>query len=87
MDNLLKISLKISQLRNQKQINSWTGLEKLSCKVVYDSSLKKYIGVFARKWIRCWDKNVSNINAVKKIKVFYSLLLECLTLLIIVITK
>lgn len=71
MENLLRIKLKTSQLRNQKQINSWTGLEKLSSKVVYDSSLKKYIGVFARKWIRCWDKTVSNINAVKRIKVLY----------------
>lgn len=57
------------QLSNQKQITSWTALDKLSSKVIYDFNSKKYVGVFARKWIRCWSTDCSDINKIKKLKV------------------
>lgn len=69
MNNFFLLLSNKLQLSNQKQINSWTGLEKLSSKVVHDSISKQYVGPFAHKWIRCWDKNCTDINAVKKIRV------------------
>lgn len=57
------------QLSNQKQITSWTALDKLSSKVVYDFNSKEYVGVFGRKWIRCWSADCSDINKIKKLKV------------------
>lgn len=57
------------QLSNQKQITSWTALDKLSSKVIYDFNSKEYVGLFARKWIRCWTADCSDINKIKKIKV------------------
>lgn len=57
------------QLSNQKQINSWTVLDKLSSKVVYDFDSKSYVGVFGSKFIRCWKNDCTDINKVKRIKV------------------
>lgn len=66
--NLFK-KIIIFQLSNQKQIESWTVLDKLSCKVVYDFTSKQYVGVFAHKWIRRWSSECNDINNIKKIKV------------------
>lgn len=52
-------------------MNSWTVLEKLSSKVVYDVQSKEYIGVFAHKWIRRWSPECTDINKIKKIKVLH----------------
>lgn len=57
------------QLSTQKQVNSWTSLDKFTNKVVYDCKSKQYVGVFAKKWIRCWSETCTDINKVKKIKV------------------
>lgn len=57
------------QLSNQKQINSWTVLDKLSSRVVYDFSSESYVGVFGNKWIRCWKQDCNDINKIKRIKV------------------
>ncbi|XP_031633016.1 uncharacterized protein LOC116346888 [Contarinia nasturtii] len=56
------------KLSNQKQITSWTALDKLSSKVVYDFNSKAYVGVFGRKWIRCWSADCSDINKIRKLK-------------------
>lgn len=66
---LISFLFYVFQLSNQKQITSWTALDKLSSKVVYDFNSKEYVGVFGRKWIRCWSADCSDINKIKKIKV------------------
>lgn len=60
------------QLSNQKQITSWTALDKLSSKVIFDFNTKEYVGVFAHKWIRCWSADCNDINKIKKIKVIHT---------------
>lgn len=57
------------QLSNQKQINSWTSVDKFTNKVIYDSKLQQYVGIFANRWIRCWSEACTDISKVKKIKV------------------
>jgi hypothetical protein len=58
------------QLSNQKQLNSWTVLDKFSSKVVYDFKKKNYVAVFANRYLRLWGLSEINLNRVKKIK-FY----------------
>ncbi|KAM7357663.1 nucleolar protein 11 [Cochliomyia hominivorax] len=58
----------IIKISTQKQIKSWSVLEKLSAKVVYDRKTEKYVGVFANKAIRCWDANTTDVNKCKKLK-------------------
>ncbi|GAB0094718.1 uncharacterized protein DMENIID0001_100430 [Sergentomyia squamirostris] len=59
----------ITKLNDQKQIRSWSVLEKLSNKVVYDGMLKKYVGVFGQRNIKCWSETDVNLKKVQKIKV------------------
>ncbi|XP_055844846.1 uncharacterized protein LOC129911163 [Episyrphus balteatus] len=61
----IAIVIKIS---TQKQIRSWSMLEKLTCKVVYDHKSQQYVGVIANRFVRLWDENVSDINKCKKLK-------------------
>ncbi|XP_075161376.1 nucleolar protein 11 [Haematobia irritans] len=58
----------IIKISTQKQIRSWSVLEKLSSKVVYDRKSDKYVGVFGNKSLRCWDENTSDVNKCKKLK-------------------
>lgn len=57
------------QLSDQKQIRSWTVLEKLSNKVVYDGISRKYVGVFGQRNIKCWTDSETNLKKIRKIKV------------------
>ncbi|XP_055910932.1 nucleolar protein 11-like [Eupeodes corollae] len=61
----IAIVIKIS---TQKQIRSWSMLEKFSSKVVYDHKSQQYVGVIANRFLRLWDENVSDINKCKKLK-------------------
>uniref|UniRef100_A0A1I8Q170 Nucleolar protein 11 n=1 Tax=Stomoxys calcitrans TaxID=35570 RepID=A0A1I8Q170_STOCA len=58
----------IIKISTQKQIRSWSVLEKLSCKVVFDKKSAKYVGVFGNKSLRCWDATTSDVNKCKKLK-------------------
>ncbi|XP_065361676.1 nucleolar protein 11 [Calliphora vicina] len=58
----------IIKISTQKQIKSWSVLEKLSSKVVYDKNSEKYVAVFANKTIRCWDEDTKDVNKCKKLK-------------------
>ncbi|KNC30922.1 hypothetical protein FF38_09307 [Lucilia cuprina] len=58
----------IFKISTQKQIKSWSVLEKLSSKVVYDRKTEKYVGVFANKFLRLWDDNTKDVNKCKKLK-------------------
>ncbi|KAL5293497.1 NOL11 family protein [Megaselia abdita] len=64
LEKNIVIVLKIS---SQKQIKSWTSFDKLSSKVLYDQKSQKYVGVFGRRSIRCWDENTTDLNKVKKV--------------------
>lgn len=59
----------IIKLSTQKQIRSWTVLEKLSTKVVYDPKSEQYVGVFSQQFIRCWTEDEHDVNKKKKIRV------------------
>lgn len=50
-------------------MQSWTVSDKLSHKVVFDFDLQQYVGVFANRYIRCWDSTTKDINKIKRIKV------------------
>uniref|UniRef100_A0A7G3ASX5 Putative nucleolar protein 11 n=1 Tax=Lutzomyia longipalpis TaxID=7200 RepID=A0A7G3ASX5_LUTLO len=58
----------VTKLSDQKQIRSWTVLDKLSNRVVYDGSSGKYVGVFGKKILKCWTASETNLKKVKKIK-------------------
>ncbi|CAD7081512.1 unnamed protein product [Hermetia illucens] len=58
----------IIKLSTQKQIRSWTVLEKLSTKVVYDPKSEQYVGVFSQQFIRCWTEDEHDVNKKKKIR-------------------
>lgn len=82
----IKFSLQVS---TQKQIKSWSVLEKLSSKVVYDKKTEKYVGVFGNKSIRCWDITTRDVNKCKKLKAYLRLkniyvLYVCLILKILI---
>ncbi|XP_005182464.2 nucleolar protein 11 [Musca domestica] len=58
----------VIKISTQKQIRSWSVLEKLSSKVVYDKKSEKYVGVFGSKYLRCWDEGTTDVNKCKKLK-------------------
>lgn len=58
----------VMNVYTQKQTHSWSVLEKLSSKVVFDPKIKQYVAVFASQYIRCWDHSVADINKCKKLK-------------------
>lgn len=62
--------VQVVKLSNQKLQHSWTSLERLSSKVVYDFRSEKYVGVFGGRYVRCWAPDQADINKVKKVK-FY----------------
>ncbi|XP_050074003.1 uncharacterized protein LOC126561737 [Anopheles maculipalpis] len=64
----------VVKLSNQRQIRSWTVLDRLSSKVVYDFRSERYVGVFGGKYIRCWSQDQNDINTVKKVKLYRSVL-------------
>ena len=55
-------------MNNQKQIKSWTVLDRLTNKVIYDFTRKQYVGVFGHRYLRFWNENDTDINKIKKIK-------------------
>lgn len=61
----IAIVIKIS---TQKQIRSWSMLEKFSCKVVFDHKSQQYVGIIANRFVRLWGENISDINKCKKLK-------------------
>uniref|UniRef100_A0A1A9W500 Nucleolar protein 11 n=1 Tax=Glossina brevipalpis TaxID=37001 RepID=A0A1A9W500_9MUSC len=68
----------IMKISTRKQIRSWSILEKLSSKVVYDRRSEKYVGVFANKILRCWDENTVDVNKSKKLR-FHKNITELIT--------
>ncbi|XP_073843699.1 nucleolar protein 11 [Musca autumnalis] len=58
----------VIKISTQKQIRSWSVLEKLSSKVVYDKKSEKYVGVFGHKALKCWDEKTTDVNKCKKLK-------------------
>ncbi|XP_053665198.1 nucleolar protein 11-like [Anopheles marshallii] len=64
----------VVKLSNQRQIRSWTVLDRLSSKVVYDFRSERYVGVFGGRYIRCWNRDQNDINTVKKVKLYRSVL-------------
>uniref|UniRef100_A0A182WX14 Nucleolar protein 11 n=1 Tax=Anopheles quadriannulatus TaxID=34691 RepID=A0A182WX14_ANOQN len=60
----------VVKLSNQRQIRSWTVLDRLSSKVVYDFRSERYVGVFGGRYIRCWKRDQHDMNTVKKIKLY-----------------
>uniref|UniRef100_A0A182M4L6 Nucleolar protein 11 n=1 Tax=Anopheles culicifacies TaxID=139723 RepID=A0A182M4L6_9DIPT len=64
----------VVKLSNQRQIRSWTVLDRLSSKVVYDFQSERYVGVFGGRYIRCWNQHQTDINTVKKVKLYQPVL-------------
>lgn len=64
----LNISIFHFQISSQQQICSWSTQEKLSSKVIFDNTSKKYVGIFGKRYIRCWDASATDINSIKKFK-------------------
>ncbi|XP_058126108.1 uncharacterized protein LOC131283021 [Anopheles ziemanni] len=60
----------VVKLSNQRQIRSWTVLDRLSSKVVYDFKSERYVAVFGGRSLRCWDRDRPDLNTVKKIKLY-----------------
>lgn len=60
----------VVKLSNQRQIRSWTVLDRLSSKVVYDFKSERYVAVFGGRYLRCWDRDRPDLNTVKKIKLY-----------------
>uniref|UniRef100_A0A1A9ZKK8 Nucleolar protein 11 n=1 Tax=Glossina pallidipes TaxID=7398 RepID=A0A1A9ZKK8_GLOPL len=58
----------IITISTQKQVRSWSVVEKLSSKVVYDKRSEKYVGVFGNKTLRCWDESTADVNKSKKLR-------------------
>ncbi|XP_059620226.1 uncharacterized protein LOC132264146 [Phlebotomus argentipes] len=58
----------ITKLKDQKQIRSWTVLEKLSNKVVFDGESGKYVGVFGHRSLKCWSDSETNLKKIRKVK-------------------
>ncbi|XP_055624508.1 nucleolar protein 11-like [Toxorhynchites rutilus septentrionalis] len=71
--------VQVVKLSNQKLQHSWTSLERLTSKVVYDFRSERYVGVFDGRYIRCWASDQVDINKVKKVK-FFRNILELFTL-------
>ncbi|XP_053687428.1 nucleolar protein 11-like isoform X2 [Sabethes cyaneus] len=66
--------VQVVKLSNQKLLHSWTSLERLTSKVVYDFHSERYVGVFNNRYVRCWAKNQIDINKVKRVKFFRQIL-------------
>lgn len=66
--------VQVVKLSNQKLQHSWTSLERLTSKVVYDFRSERYVGVFNNRYIRCWAQNQIDINKAKRIKFFRQIL-------------
>ncbi|XP_055531143.1 nucleolar protein 11 [Wyeomyia smithii] len=66
--------VQVVKLSNQKLQHSWTSLERLTSKVVYDFRSDRYVGVFNNRYIRCWAQNQIDINKVKRVKFFRHIL-------------
>ncbi|XP_055606734.1 uncharacterized protein LOC129754609 [Uranotaenia lowii] len=62
--------IQVVKLSNQKLQRSWTALDRLTSKVVYDFRSERYVGVFGGRHIRCWPADQNDINKVKKVKFF-----------------
>uniref|UniRef100_A0A182QTV6 Nucleolar protein 11 n=1 Tax=Anopheles farauti TaxID=69004 RepID=A0A182QTV6_9DIPT len=60
----------VVKISNQRQIRSWTVLDRLSSKVVYDFKSEQYVAVFGGRYIRCWGRDHTDVNTVKKIKLY-----------------
>uniref|UniRef100_A0A182J4C1 Uncharacterized protein n=1 Tax=Anopheles atroparvus TaxID=41427 RepID=A0A182J4C1_ANOAO len=60
----------VVKLSNQRQIRSWTVLDRLSSKVVYDFKSERYAAVFTGRFLRCWERDRPDLNTVKKIKLY-----------------
>ncbi|XP_004526251.1 uncharacterized protein LOC101453628 [Ceratitis capitata] len=58
----------VVKISTQQQICSWSTHEKLSSKVIFDNSSRRYVGVFGNRYIRCWDASSTDINTIKRIK-------------------
>ncbi|XP_058837032.1 nucleolar protein 11-like [Topomyia yanbarensis] len=71
--------IQVVKLSNQKLQHSWTSLERLTSKVVYDFRSERYVGVFGSRYIRCWTADQIDINKAKRVK-FFRNILELLTL-------
>ncbi|KXJ76374.1 hypothetical protein RP20_CCG009711 [Aedes albopictus] len=66
--------IQVVKLSNQKLQHSWTSLDRLTSKVVYDFRSERYVAVFGNRQVRCWNRDQSDINKVKKLKFFRSIL-------------
>ncbi|XP_053676232.1 uncharacterized protein LOC128726444 [Anopheles nili] len=64
----------VVKLSNQRQIRSWTVLDRLSSKVVYDFKSECYAAVFGGRYLRCWKRDHGDLNTVKKIKLYRTVL-------------
>uniref|UniRef100_A0A2M4BFG5 Putative nucleolar protein 11 n=1 Tax=Anopheles marajoara TaxID=58244 RepID=A0A2M4BFG5_9DIPT len=60
----------VVKLSNQRQVRSWTVLDRLSSKVVYDFPSERYVAVFGGRHLRCWTPDQADLNKVKKIKLY-----------------
>uniref|UniRef100_A0A2M4BFG6 Putative nucleolar protein 11 n=1 Tax=Anopheles marajoara TaxID=58244 RepID=A0A2M4BFG6_9DIPT len=60
----------VVKLSNQRQVRSWTVLDRLSSKVVYDFPSERYVAVFGGRYLRCWTPDQADLNKVKKIKLY-----------------
>lgn len=71
--------IQVVKLSNQKLQHSWTSLDRLTSKVVYDFRSERYVAVFGNRQIRSWNRDQADINKVKKLK-FFRNILELFTL-------
>lgn len=55
-------------MNSQKQLKSWTTIDKLSTKVVYDKETDRYVGGFGNNYLKCWDESTDDLKKVKRIK-------------------
>uniref|UniRef100_A0A182JP54 Nucleolar protein 11 n=1 Tax=Anopheles christyi TaxID=43041 RepID=A0A182JP54_9DIPT len=60
----------VVKLSNQRQIRSWTVIDRLSSKVVYDFRSERYVGIFGGRYMRCWKRDQNDMNSVKKVKLY-----------------
>ncbi|XP_050094379.1 uncharacterized protein LOC126577034 [Anopheles aquasalis] len=60
----------VVKVSNQRQVRSWTVLDRLSSKVVYDFPSERYVAVFGGRHVRCWTPDQADLNKVKKIKLY-----------------
>lgn len=56
------------ELKDVKQVSSWSTKERLTSKVIYDGITKKYAAIFNEKYIRVWSGEETELDKVKKNK-------------------